>query len=228
MRKFLLVLIVFMAASCHSKRPDTGSGMETPKCKYGILDSLDSRVKNEHIPATNVLSLSFSGNYQKHPEAYGQLMGYASKHYAFTGGIIGIYPQDPDLISDESQLQWEITLRVLPGQPGVVDNSKTASKNSFETTTPEGALSVPLSELKTPEKPYALKTLPPTEAITLVSDIAHIGRDGLAINAWIDLNNYVQTGTTRTEFGAANQESRLIPVKIIVPVRKRISEVVNK
>jgi len=38
----------------------------------------------------------------------------------------------------------------------------------------------------------------------------------------------VQTGTTRTEFGSANQKSQLIPVKIIVPVKKRNRETINK
>ena len=229
-----LVSIAIVIAFCHTNKQEAdkttaGYSDKHQKCKYAILDSLDIRVKQEKLPATNVLSLAFSGNYQKHPEAYGQLNEYANKNYAFTGGIIGIYPQDPDLVSDESQLKWEITLRVLPGKAGTVNYSTANQKDPFEINIPQDVLSAPLSKLKTPEKPYVLKTLPETDAVTLVSDVAHIGQDGLAINAWIDLNNYVQIGTTRTEFGSANQKSQLlIPVKIIVPVKKRNRETINK
>jgi hypothetical protein len=226
--QIILIALLLVASSCNTKKQDADKSLEQQKCKYAILDSLDTRVKQEKIPATNVLSLAFSGNYQKHPEAYGQLSEYANKNYAYTGGIIGIYPQDPDLVSDEAQLNWEITLRVLPGKAGAVNYSTANPKDPFETNIPQDVLSAPLSKLKIPEKPYILKTLPATDAVTLVSDVAHIGQDGLAINAWIDLNNFVQNGTTRTEFGSANQKSQLIPVKIIVPVKKRNREKINK
>lgn len=227
--KLILIGVVVAAAACNTKNQETSNSTEQQhdqtKRRYAILDSLDKRVIIEEIPATNVLSLGFSGNYKNHPEAYAQLSGYANKNYANAGGIIGIYPQDPDLVDDESNLVWEITLRVLPGKPGPIKSSSNAG-HPFETNIPERDLSVPLSELKTPDKPFALKTLPATQAVTLISDVAHIAQDGLAMNAWIDLNNYVQTGITRTEFGSAEKKSMEIPVKIIVPVKRRTRETI--
>lgn len=225
--QLLLISIVFVAASCLPKNPATNNStteqLQPPKINYDILDSLDKRVKLETIPATNVVSLKFSGNYQNHPEAYMQLSDYVNKNYATTGGVIGIYPQDPDLV-DESKLTWEINLRVLPGKPGTTDYTSANEIDPFDIKIPEELFFAPLSKFKAPEKPYTIKQLESTKAVTLVSDVAHIGRDGLAINAWIDLNNYVQTNTTRIEFGAVKQKSMQIPVKIMVPVIKRTKE----
>ena len=219
--KFIFIVLTFAAISYNSKV--AAQTRSQSQGKYLVLEELDKRVKLEKIPATNVISLQFTGNYQKHPEAYEQIYKYAIKNYSTTGGIIGVYPKDPDLF-DDAHLTWEINLRILPGKPGAVSFPAEESGNPFSIRIPEDQQNSSLSVFKKPAKPFKIKTLEATEAVTLISDVGHISADGLALNAWISLNNYVQTGTTRTEFGAAKGEHMQIPVKIIVPVKKRAKE----
>ncbi len=217
--------IGFFLLACNNSETKKSAAVdmvEPVKDRYDLLRELDSRVKVEEVPATNVVSLEVIGGYQRHPEAYQQLVAYVSKNHRTVGAILGIYPHDPDLV-EEDKLSWSISLRVLPGKPGAAPK-RANEKDPFAVNATNGELGAPLSSFATPQKPFLLEQLPAVTAVTLRSDVARIGKDGLALNAWIDMNNYVQTGTARTEFGNATQESQLIPVKIIVPVKKRTKE----
>ncbi len=194
--------------------------------RYSELRALDKRVKMEEIPATNVISLHFTGSYQKHPEAYGELAAYVAENYRTTGGVIGTYPQDPDLV-EESRLTWDISLRILPSKGGKEKKSSDSPDAPFELKATTEELGAPLDAFRKPSLPFELRQLPAVSAVTLISDVAHIGTDGLLINAWITMNNYVQVGTTRTEFGSTTQASQAIPVKIVVPIKKRILETIH-
>jgi|ERR1700722_18919441 len=196
----------------------------TGKDRYDLLRELDQKVKIEEIPKTNIVSLNFTGSYQRHPEAYAKLSSYVMNNYVTVGTIIGIYPEDPDLVS-EAKLTWKISLRILPKKPQHILNNS-GNSDPFAIPATKELLSSPLSQFKTPKKPFTLEQLPPVTAVTLVTDVAHLGKYGLAINAWISMNNYVQTGTTRTEFGSSTAKSAEIPVKIIVPIKKRSRETI--
>lgn len=223
-----LLSVLVLCACTHVQSTDTGmtKAAENEMDRYSQLRALDKRVKIEEIPATNVISLHFTGNYQKHPEAYGQLAAYVAENYRTTGGVIGTYPQDPDLV-EESRLTWDISLRILPSKEGEEKKGPDSLDAPFELKATSEELSVPLNTFKKPSLPFELQQLPPISAVTLISDVAHIGTDGLLINAWTTMNNYVQVGTTRTEFGSATQASQAIPVKIIVPIKKRIMETIH-
>ena len=220
----LIACLCFSLCACVNKevtQPTTPIAQPL-KDKYDILRELDRRVKIEEVPPLNIISLQFNGGYQKHPEAYQQLSSYVSKNYQVVGAILGIYPQDPDLVKEE-ELEWSISLRIVPKKTDKTLNEAN-EKDPFVINATKEKLGVSLTSFALPQKPFRLEQLPPITAATLVSDVANIGKDGLAINAWIDMNNYVQTGPTRTEFGNATQESKLIPVKVYVPVKKRIRE----
>jgi hypothetical protein len=192
--------------------------------RYDLLRELDKRVKIEQIPATNIVSLNFRGNYSKHPEAYSKLNAYVRRNYATAGSVIGLYPEDPDVVP-ESRLTWKISLRVLPGKPNPLMQT-IKSEDPFTIPASKDSLAYPITKLKAPEKPFVIEQLPTVTAVTLITDVAHLGKDGLAINAWITMNNYVLIGTTRTEFGSTSGKSQIIPVKIIVPVKKRTREAI--
>ena len=114
--------------------------------RYEILRDLDKRVKIEQIPATNIVSLVFSGNYQKHPEAYGKLSVYVKSKYASVGSIIGLYPEDPDLVP-EQKLTWKISMRVLPGKPNPA-SPQINRADPFKIPASKDSLAYPLSKLK--------------------------------------------------------------------------------
>jgi len=220
----ILMGVALAAVSCTNQSIDqtqTDQKDQVNASKYSILDSLDNRVKVEDIPSFNVLTLSYKGNYKNHPEAYGKLMQYAAQNYKTVGAIIGIYPQDPDL-HPESELSWSISYRIIPGSPGISADSTQTDPFAVNASLEE--LNVPLDKFQKPADPFVLVQLPATKALTLVSDVSQIGKDGLAINAWLDLNNFVQVGLTRTEFGTASEKGQPIPVRIIVPVKERTQE----
>src|ERR1700733_11512267 len=103
---FAAIVFFAMRGICQNTKTD----------RYEILRDLDRRVKIEQIPATNIISLKVSGSYENHPEAYGKLSAYVKLNYATTGSVIGLYPEDPDLVP-EKKLTWKISMRILPGKP---------------------------------------------------------------------------------------------------------------
>jgi hypothetical protein len=186
--------------------------------KYKMIDEVERKIKFENFPATNILYLKYKGSYQQHPEAFPKLTSYVEENYRTTGTCIGFYPFDPDAV-ELKNLQWEVGLRVIPGSP---PQKHEMQSDPFIVNASANELAASISRLKTPKHPFGIKTIPAVQAVTLETIVANSAVNGLAMNAWLTINGYVQTAPTRMEFAmATTKDPMLIPVKIIIPVVKR-------
>jgi hypothetical protein len=224
MKKFLFVIVVATLAACHQNTDTNGVKEVTIKdtcAKYHLIDEISARIKFENLSACNILFSEHKGSYQQHPDAFPKLMEYAYKNYHPIGVCMGLYPDDPDAIA-EVDLKWKVGIRVLPlkqnGQP-----SDFKSEDPFAVNATMEELSIPVTDLTKPKSPYELETLPKVSVIYVVTTVEKAGIDGLAMNAWLTINGYVQTGTTRMEFAMQKVEPMKMPVKISIPVVKRKS-----
>jgi hypothetical protein len=196
----------------------------SPFKKYEVIEELNKRIKIENYPRTNVVYFTITGSYQKHPEAFSNLMDYVLQNYRYAGVCLGFYPEDPDTVS-EQKLKWQIGIRVIPGQPEkIIDSTMTnMSRDPFAIMASKEELGAPLSQLKHTLEPFFIRTLQPFQAVTLITNVESTSRDGLALNAWIILNGYVQTAPTIMEYAMMKTDPLKIPTKIVIPVTKRSS-----
>ena len=221
----ILAFAIFSFTSCANKKdqsekqPTYVKVTDTITNKYRVIEEISKRIKFENIPATNVLYIKYVGSYRQHPEAFPKLQDYAFANYAAVGNCLGFYPFDPDAVA-EADLRWEVAIRIIPGAPSAMMMHEMGN-DPFHLDAGTEQLSAPLSKLKKPSSNFALKTLPAVTAITVTTIVEKAGIDGLAMNAWLTLNGYVQTGTARMEFAMQEKDPMKVPVKISIPVVKR-------
>ena len=231
---FLIVLPLALTASLVSTRTPSATQQEDYR------SAVAKRVKIEKIPATNVISLPTSGNYEQHPQVVGRLIKYVSEYYATAGPVFGIYPVDPDTVGvpfptvetgqsnapdqlrNASKLPWEVCIRVLPGRPNK-DRLTNQAGDPFRVEATEQSLRQPIAQLTKPQAPFKLKQLPEITAAVLESDIVHTPKDGLALNVWVIENGYVQIAPVRMEYALNTADPTKATTRIIVPVIKRKS-----
>lgn len=207
-----------------------------------IASDVDKRLRVERIPATNILYLETAGSYDKHPQIIGQLLQFAQRNYATAGVMFGIYPVDPDSVgvpfakqqqkpgerplpvspTIEKKLVWGVAIRVIPGQPGTSRRDSESSDPFFVSAT-EAELTKALPSLKQAKSPFKLQRLRETTAIVLETDVNRSPADGLALNAWMVKNGYVQTGATRMEMAMNSTDPMNALAKIVIPAVKRKS-----
>lgn len=214
---FILVTVVFSACNTgHDKA--TVPASDTTCSKYLLLEEIGKRIKFEEQQSSNFLYAEYNGNYNQHPTAIPELMGYAFKNYKPAGPCIGLYPQDPDA-TPENELHWQVGIRVTPMEK---TSSQKGSDDPFAINVATEELTIPLEKLKAPGEPYKLKVLPSVQVISVVTTVGKAAQDGLAMNAWLIINGYVQTATTRMQFAMVqNKDPMSTPVKISIPVTKR-------
>lgn len=225
--KLLIVFAVFCFTSCINKKeqsakePTALKGTDSIYNKYRVIEEIGKRIKFENIPATNVVYVKYTGSYRQHPEAFPKLQNYAYTNYAAIGNCLGFYPFDPDAVA-EKDLNWEIAIRIIPGAPsGMMMHEMETGNDPFHLDVDAEQLGAPLSKLKKPSANFALKTLPSITAIAVTTTVEKAGIDGLAMNAWLTINGYAQTGTARMEFAMQEKDPMKVPVKINIPVAKR-------
>jgi hypothetical protein len=211
-------------------------------------ESLDisSRVKVERIPAANIIYLEVKGNYDKHQEAFPQLVDYALANYRIAGACFGIYPIDPDAVGEkfakvqqtggkdqrsvqrnpsikdhESKLIWFVALRIAPGAPSLKHEKR--SEDPFAVDATESELKAPQNKLHRAKAPFQIKQLPEITALVMESTVKTSPVDGMAMFKWMLDNGYVQVGATRMEIGLGTERLGDTVTKIIIPVKKRMS-----
>lgn len=226
---FLLLasIVIISLTSCVPKKigsdkyPGAKYNRDTLYNKYGVIEEIGKRIQFEKIPATNVLYVKYTGNYRKHPDAFPKLQDYAYANYAAVGNCIGLYAYDPDIVA-EADLTWEVAIRIVPGAPsGNMMHDMKMDNDPFHLDASPAQLGAQLSEFRSPATNFAIKTLPPVTAITVTTIVEKAGIDGLAMDAWLTINGYVQTGVARMEFAMVDKNPMKIPVKISIPVVKR-------
>jgi hypothetical protein len=180
-------------------------------------------IKIEKIPPQKVLSRQIQGGYERHQEVFADLKGTmmaatpaqapAGKALALAADCLGIYPFDPDAVTDaasKARFEWGAALLVP-------QNFRLARGTKAK------ALSVPASD-------YKVQTLPAIEAGVMYSTIGRAPVDGLKFFPWMAENGYVQVGPTRMVYftdpsvdlmRATPEQLQAAQTKIIVPIKKR-------
>jgi len=146
-------------------------------------------------------------------------MQYVGKNYRAVGACFGIYLKDPDAVK-VSELRWEIGVRVVPREP--LCYGKNLPIEELPNVS-DARLRQTLAQMKQPEAPYKRKILEGATAAVVDSTVARAAQDGLAMTPWAPRNGYVQTGPARMEYLSHEGTPTEMPVKIIVPVKKRES-----
>ncbi len=157
----------------------------------------DDRIHIERVSGGQALIRDVRGSYAQHPKMFAELMALREKLFAAVGACFGIYPDDPDAVENASDLHWQIGVRVAPAARG--------------------------QKLAIPPRPYRLASLADVEAAVIETNVKTAGIDGLAMFRWMAEHGYVQTAPTRIEYLSHDGDAMLLPVKIVVPVRKRPS-----
>ncbi|MEQ8906863.1 hypothetical protein [Ekhidna sp.] len=210
MKIFLLILLVIGFNSCNRvKEIDP---------KFQAINDIGEKIQIEDIPESNILFIQYRGDYSQHPKALTELMNYVGENYRIVGTCLGIYPFDPDAVPSDS-LVWDVGIRVIPGDPAMVHEDG----DTFQVRASEEELSVPLDDLKYPEAPYQLKKIGSTKAITVETIVENAGKEGLAMDAWLTMHGYVQVAPTIMEYAMVDVEPTKVPVKIIIPVKERMT-----
>jgi hypothetical protein len=208
------------------------------------VEDVGHRVKLETVPATNVVYLPMTGSYDQHPAALAKLFGYATKAYAVTGPLFGIYPVDPDSVGmpfatgqgsrpdtatptdgpkpQPQKLEWGVAIRVVPGAPRNSPMARPGTDVFFINAEPK-ALLEPLQNFSRPEEPFKLLRLEETAALVLDSTVERTPQDGLMLWDWAIRTGYVQTAPTRMEYGMVKTDPLKTPTRILLPVLKRNS-----
>jgi pimeloyl-ACP methyl ester carboxylesterase len=159
--------------------------------------SPDDRIHVERIDGGTTLMRDIAGDYSQHPKVFIALMAVRDRLFTPVGACFGIYPQDPDAVESPAELHWEIGVRVSP---------RAAAK-----------------KLTAPPKPYRIAKLPAIDAAVIETNVQTAAIDGLAMFRWMAEHGYVQVAPTRIEYLSHEGSPMLLPVKIIVPVKKRRS-----
>lgn len=164
-----------------------------------------------------IICREVSGAYSLSPTYFGQLSRYADTRYRVAGGFFGIYPVDPDAVSSAGQLKWLVAQQVIGGTALGLGSSALPRRYSASE-----AVAV-LRGLPPARNPYKLLIIPEQTVALIRSTIGRAGMDGLSMYPWMARNGYVQVGPTRMEFLATTGSPSAIPVRIIVPIKRRPS-----
>lgn len=164
-----------------------------------------------------IICREVAGPYDLSPKYFAQLSKYADERYRAAGGLLGMYPVDPDAVSSPDQLKWFVAQQVIEGAPLGLGSSAMPQRHSpLETARIR-------KQLQSPQGPYKLSIIPEQTVAVIRSTIGRAVSDGLSMFPWMARNGYVQIAPTRMEFLATKGKVATIPVRIIVPIKKRPS-----
>jgi hypothetical protein len=164
-----------------------------------------------------IICRNVSGVYSLSATYFGQLSKYTDAHYRVAGPFFGMYPVDPDAVSSPRELKWSVAQQVIEGS--ALDSGSSAPPRHYSASEAAAVL----RGLPPAKTPYKLLIIPEQTVAWIHSTIGKAGRDGLSMFPWMAHNGYVQVGPTRMEFLATNGNPNAIPVRIIVPIKRRPS-----
>lgn len=185
-------------------------------------------VRVETIPDRTYLVRTTSGSYRQHQTVMNEVIAQAIAMGIPRSSVVcctGIYPMDPDVTANESDLEWYIAVEVPAGTtlagssseaklPGMLEGNVKAAPGTLESR----ALTLPPKE----PNPYMVVTMPSTLAVTTTTTYSRIGTDALIIKEYIYDNGYVQTASTRTVMLAGDPNDPITQtIQLAFPVTTR-------
>jgi DNA gyrase inhibitor GyrI len=173
-------------------------------------------VKVVKIRASVAVVRTVRGSYSQSPKVMEEMMRYVHTNFRAVGDCFGIYPDDPDKVA-AADLKWTVGVRVTTGEP--MGYGHTASMKEIEGKDPAAIQ----KQLKAPKQPYSISLIPGGEVAVIQTSVRNAGKDGLYMFKWMAENGYVQIHPTRMEYLSHKGPPMQIPVRIVVPVKKRAS-----
>lgn len=159
----------------------------------------ETAARVQTVPGGMMLVRDVTGDYRQHPRVFAEMMRLRDADYVAVGDCFGIYPVDPDTVTSPADLRWRVGVRVVAKDGG---------------------------RLRKPPAPYRLETLPTVEAAVLATTVKSAALDGLSLLRWLPEHGYVQVSPTRMEYQGHEGDPMLLPARIIVPIKKRVSGLV--
>ncbi|WP_425391591.1 GyrI-like domain-containing protein [Ekhidna sp.] len=110
MRHTKILTLILLAFACGTG-PGKESNGEISKTPDNSTSELVPKMEIKVLPATQIIYMTNKGSFNQHPEVIFTFSGYIESLDWDVKNYIGIYPEDPDAVSNE-ELDWELGFEV--------------------------------------------------------------------------------------------------------------------
>jgi hypothetical protein len=202
----LLMSLGLAATFAWGQAPASGSAVRTDAGGRRIVG-----VRVTNLPAQSIMVRTITGSFRQHATLVPEMLAHARSiglRDAARGGILGIYPMDPDAVDNEKDLEWYLALTAPPNataaklavSPGMLANNVRADFGTLESK----ALTLPHPADNAP-----FHMAPIVEGTAIVAEVGYpeMAAVGSSMMEFMVRNNMVQTAPTRTLLVAGDPDA---------------------